>query len=418
MYPNINPKWDYLSFGKENWRLLAFGILLNFCASAGQTYFISVFGGEIRSEFSLSHGNFGLLYSLATVTSAVLLFWLGRIIDHIDLRIFSVCVSVGLAGASLLMSFSINIASLSLAFFALRLLGQGLMAHTAFTTTARYIDDKRGTAVSIIFLGLTAGLAFFPILGVWLSNNFGWRNTWLYLGLSYLIVLAPIVAWLLNDHHQRHKEFLSKLNRDTNQANQHNDQKNVHEVLRDYKFYLIVPAFMAPAFIFTGFLFHQVHLVETKGWSLTWFASGFTGLAIASFVTSLLLGPLIDRMKAVRLLPFFLLPFAIALSLLASSNHPWIAPISLLFMGINVGAFHTLFGAVWAEIYGVVHLGAIRAVAHVFQVIASALSPILFGELIDIGISIETIAIACIGYVFIASILTRLANHQPLAQSD
>ncbi|HIJ46378.1 MAG TPA: MFS transporter, partial [Rhodospirillaceae bacterium] len=48
----------YLLFVLDNRRFLAFGLLLVFCSSFGQTYFISLFGNHIRTEFALSHGDF------------------------------------------------------------------------------------------------------------------------------------------------------------------------------------------------------------------------------------------------------------------------------------------------------------------------------------------------------------------------
>jgi hypothetical protein len=44
-------KSAYLGFLHENRRFLFFGFLMALCSSYGQTFFISVFGGEIREEF-------------------------------------------------------------------------------------------------------------------------------------------------------------------------------------------------------------------------------------------------------------------------------------------------------------------------------------------------------------------------------
>ena len=43
---------------------LSLGVFLIFISSFGQTFFISLFSGQIRSEFNLSHGMFGIFYSL------------------------------------------------------------------------------------------------------------------------------------------------------------------------------------------------------------------------------------------------------------------------------------------------------------------------------------------------------------------
>ena len=57
---------------------LCLGVLLIFSSSIGQTFFISLFSGEIRNEFNLSHGTFGIFYSVATLMSAIVFFWLGK----------------------------------------------------------------------------------------------------------------------------------------------------------------------------------------------------------------------------------------------------------------------------------------------------------------------------------------------------
>jgi len=92
----------YFNFIKENWRFLGFGISLNFFSSTGQTFFISIFGGEFRREFNLSEGDFGFIYMIATLLSAGSLIWLGRLIDRMDLRVYTLLICLG----SILASFS------------------------------------------------------------------------------------------------------------------------------------------------------------------------------------------------------------------------------------------------------------------------------------------------------------------------
>ena len=51
-------------------KLLLYGFLITFFASYGQTYFISLFNAEIRIFYSLSDGEFGLVYAVATLLSS------------------------------------------------------------------------------------------------------------------------------------------------------------------------------------------------------------------------------------------------------------------------------------------------------------------------------------------------------------
>ena len=82
----------------------------------------------------------------------------------------------------------------------------------------------------------------------------------------------------------------------------------------------MLPYMLAPAFISTGIMYHQVHLVDTKGWTLEWFASGFIAYGIAKVVASLIGGPLVDWYSAMVLFPTFLIPMGLGVLLLAISD--------------------------------------------------------------------------------------------------
>jgi hypothetical protein len=60
--------------------------------------------------------------------------------------------------------------------------------------------------------------------------------------------------------------------------------------------------------------------------------------------------------------------------------------------------------AMWAEVYGVGHLGAIRALATSLSVVASALAPASLGWLIDAGVSMEAIAFGAAVYLGAATL--------------
>ena len=401
----------YLDFLAANRRFLAFGFAMAFFSAFGQTFFIAVFGGELRAEFGLSHGEFGSVYSAATVASAAILIWAGRQIDRFPLKLFSATVCGFLALSCLSMAWAPSLVVLGLAIFVARLAGQGLMSHTALTSMARHFEHDRGKAVSIANLGFPAGQAVFPIIAVSLVAAIGWRGTWLAAAVLVAIGVLPLTRWLLRGHRDRERDrpahaTVSGTSSATAQSPRR--QWSRAEVLRDRRFYLVLPAAMFPSFVGTGIIFHQVHLVEVKGWSLEWFAGSFAALAVASVASALLTGPLVDRFGATRLVVWALVPEGVALALLAGFDHPMTAPAMLVMMGLGAGAFRTVTGALWAELYGVEHLGAIRAMVAACMVFASAGSPVSMGWLIDAGVGIEAIAVMCIGYLAVAMTLGRI----------
>jgi len=136
-----------------------------------------MYSGELRATFNLSHGDFGNIYAFATLSSGFILIWLGKIIDRVDLRLYAVCLCLGLAGACLLISLAQGVITLVLSIFFLRLIGQGLLSQAATVTMARYFDDvSRGKAVSLSALGFPSGQAIFPFASVLVLTLVAWRE--------------------------------------------------------------------------------------------------------------------------------------------------------------------------------------------------------------------------------------------------
>lgn len=397
---------EYLSFSWKNRRFLAFGFLLSFFSCFGQSYFIAVFNADIRRVFSLSHGAFGLAYGVATVSSALCLIWLGRMIDGTRLRRFALGACLGLAAACAAMAAAPAFWALLLALFALRLTGQGLMVHAAVTSVARRFSAERGRAVSVVSMGAPAGQAIMALVAVALSAWLGWRQIWLVMALCVLLLVMPSVAWLLRGHEDEH---LRPGARGEAAPGRTRGGWSRADVLRDARFYFILPVFLAPSFIVTGFFFHMAHLAEAKGWSLAFFAGAYALYTLTSIACALLTGPLIDRIGAVRVLPWHLAPMCLGLLALAVSNRPAAAMIYLSLAGVSVGARVTVGGAVWAEIYGVENLGAIRSLATSFMVVSTALSPVLMGWMIDLRFSVETLALMCLAYGAASSLLSGIS---------
>ena len=142
---------------------------------------------------------------------------------------------------------------------------------------------------------------------------------------------------------------------------------------------------------------------------MTFFAGCFAVFAGAPLPAGLLAGPLVDRFGGARLVPACLLPLAASLVVLSATNAVWAAPVFMALAGVTCGLFGATAGSLWAEVYGVRHLGAIRALATAVGVFATAGSPVLMGWGIDAGVTMETISLACAGYTLVAAAVARVA---------
>ncbi len=184
-----------LGFLKRNFRWIAGGFLLTYFSSFGQTFFVSASVGEWRAAFGLSHGDFGQLYMLATLASALCLPWVGRIVDVVPERRVILLVVPVLAGACLLAAWAPTVPILVFSIFLLRLFGQGMMTHIALTATGRWFAAQRGRAVSLVVLGHQGGEATLPLAFAGLSIAYGYRAGWLAGALALLVVGLPFAYW-------------------------------------------------------------------------------------------------------------------------------------------------------------------------------------------------------------------------------
>ncbi|MEM7301130.1 MAG: MFS transporter [Pseudomonadota bacterium] len=390
----------YLRFLRDNLRWIAGGFLLTLFSSFGQTFFISLWGGDLRAEFDLSHGDFGSIYMVSTLASAATLTILGRIVDRVSVAVVAVGVIVMLGITAIGMSMVNSVPMLIVLIFMLRLFGQGMMTHTAMTAMGRWYAKNRGKAVSITTLGHQAGEAALPISFVAMAAVVGWRTSWLIAGGLVLCIALPVIFGLMR------RERTPK-SQDDDEFEDVSEQRQWQrgEVLKDHLFWLVCIGIMAPAFIGTSIFFHQIYLIELKGWSVELFASSFAVMAITTASLALISGILIDRFSARALLPWFLSPLAMGCLVLAWFSSP-LAIIAFMFLqGVSYGISSALFGALWPEIYGTRHLGAVRSVIVALMVLSSALGPGVTGLLIDQGIAFTSQLEVIVVYLIAASVI-------------
>jgi MFS family permease len=394
---------NYVAFTVEHRRFLGFGLLLVFGSAFAQTLFIGLFGADLRAEFSLSNGEFGLIFSLGTLASATVVMWFGRLIDRMDLRLYTMLITGGLVAAFIMTATAPSAAVLVLAMFALRTCGPTLR-HVAITTMARFFTAERGKAVSIIWLGLPLGEAVLPAIAVSLKAAIGWRMTWIVFAIVLAVALLPMILWLLRGHRARYGDSGGH----AGPADAGERQWSHREVLRDPRFWRILPTMLAEAVIIVSMFLHQAYLASSKGWSPALMATGFVGFAIATVTATLVAGALIDRIRAVRLLPYYNLPLAAGLLLLAASSDPLVAFAFLVLAGLCTGSNRSVSSAIWSELYGATHLGAIRSVFLAIFMLATAVAPALVGGLLDWGVSVEAIALLGVAYIAGATLMVTL----------
>ena len=322
------------NFLKFDPRLLTYGFFITFFASYGQTFFISLFNFEIRNIYQLSDGEFGLIYALATLLSASILVGFAKLIDFIDLRLYSLLISTGLALACFGIFFLYkSFIFIFIIIFALRFfLGKGAMSHAGETTMARYFGNNRGKAISIGTFGAMIGMMLWPIIVIYLLNFFNWQLLWLFFGLSIFVIFIPLLFIALYNQTQRHEKFT----KDTKEFELGRKWKT-REVLLDKKFYVYLPLSLSGPFIGTGLQFHQIYIISEKGWSLQMLANGFVLLGMFSLFGLVIGGPIIDKFNTKKVIIYTLVPLMFSILTLMIFDNYLALYVYMSFLGFKMG---------------------------------------------------------------------------------
>ena len=298
------------------------------------------------------------------------------------------------------MSFSYNIVMVLLAFYGLRLFGQGLMSHTSISCMARYFSANRGKAIGIASVGHPAGEAVLPILITLLIGIFGWRETLQISAFACAVLVAPLIVFLLNQSQAR----LTAYRRQARTTRKSLQTISSLYIVREKRFWVITPVVFMIGFTNTAIFFFQLKLGAAKGWSPEWVAASISAFAVAGAVGMMGVGPLVDRFSAKSLFPYHMIFYLLGLLALILFEHRIVYPIALALIGLGQGIGTTIKDAMLAEVYGSSIIGQIRSIFIAVMVISTALGPVVFGVFLDMNISYTAIFTA----VFVATAMASL----------
>ena len=387
-------------FNSLKFKVILFGFIFTFFSSFGQSFFLGLFNAPLRNELSITHGQFGTIYASATIFSSLLLIWIGKKIDEYKLLYYSLFVVVTLSISALFFSFINSIYFLAIAIFLMRFSGQGLMSHTSTTAISRFFEKSRGKALSTIWFGLSFAEFLLPVLVTYLLLVFSWRIIWQGIAIVIIIFLPIIIFKCIKTiklNSREKKKVTLKNNKIKNWKRS--------QVIKDFKFYIVSLNMLAGPWIITGIFVYQSFISDSKFWNDYAIPKAFMIYSLTSIFSLIAAGFLVDKFNSRKLLPIINIPLLLSMVTLYFLESEISAYIFLGLIGVSNGLANVLGSSTWAEIYGVKHIGSIRALTTAFMVFSTAFGTALFGLLIDSNFSIENIALISGIYIIFSLIL-------------
>nr|WP_246300267.1 MFS transporter [Actinopolyspora biskrensis] len=352
----------------------------------GQTAAMSVFVDPLIDSLGLSRTAVSTAYMFGSLSGALLMPFLGRLIDRFGPRRIMAGIGVCFGLVLLAASAVTGIVGLTAAFIGVRVGGQGALNLVATTTVAVYVHHRRGFAMGVTSAVGTAGISLAPVLLEHLIGRFGWREVWALEGLAVL-VLVLLAALLALPRTPASTAAPDAENRaapeedDTETAPPGQQRPLVDwtlgEAIRTGMFWVVALGVGVCSLISTALNFHQVSLLGERGLSAAEAAATFVPQTLAGLAASFLLGWLADHV-ADRVLITAMMVVMAAATAGAGWVHPgWTAVAYGMALGICNNGLRTLEAVAFPRCFGLRHIGAIRGVVHSVTVGASAFGPVM-----------------------------------------
>lgn len=347
-----------------------------FASAPGQSFLISVFVDDILEGTGLSRTAFSGLYAAGTVVSAVSMLVLGRLVDRYGLRVAWVVVSLALATACGLASLATGAVVVFLALALLRTSGQGSFTLVGTLLVATSFERRRGQAMAVANLGITAASVLLPPSVAALILAVGWRHAYQVLALAVAVLVLPL-AVLVRPGPERAPAAPASGQGSPSMPAASRPATRLGISLPSATAARLLLILAAPPLVGTALTFHAVSILgEQQGLSYLQAGACLSVLGLSSAVGTVLSGLVADRISTRALLVLLsLVTLCAPLVLLAQATVAAYGAFAVL--GIAMGATGVANGTVWARTFGLDGLARIQGTAQSSMITAAALAPLV-----------------------------------------
>jgi MFS transporter, OFA family, oxalate/formate antiporter len=358
------------------------------CISYGIQFTFGVFMPFISTDTGWDRGSLSLAYSMYVFVYSMLGIVSGRLTDRLGPRVV-LTVGGSLLGTGVMLMSGVH------ALWQLYVV-LGLIAATGMSaayvpcnaTVVRWFTLRRGLALSITSSGSSFGTLIFPPLATTLIAAYGWRRTYLLLGLlavggvvscATFIARDPEKMGLLPDGEATPEiPTTVALGEDLPIENW-----TLAEAQRTRAFWILNFIFTLTWLVVFMPMIHIVPFAIDLGISHFLAAMTISVIGIAGFAGRLSIGPISDRLGRVPTLGMCLLLQALAfLGFTTSTGLSLLYPAAAVF-GFSYGGVTALFPALIGDFFGRVAIGAIVGFTFALAGSPAAFGPFIAGYLYD-----------------------------------
>jgi len=382
-------------------------IIQAICVGIAVTY--GIFFKEFQDEFGWSRAMISGAASLSTLAMGAASILAGRLNDKIGPRTIFVSSGILLAFGYLFMSFIQDPWQLFLLYGVIIGVGYSAVDVVILSTIARWFIRSRGMMSGIVKIGTGVGQLVIPLIVTILITAYGWRNSYIIIGIVFLITL-PAIAQVL----RRDPQGIGLLPDNGNEepdvsVTSFTDQGvSLRVAMRTKQLWLLSVAWFALLFCTLTILLHIVPHAIDLGLSQTTAAGILSTIGAVSMLGRFSMGIINDRIGGKRSLIISTIIFLCGLIWLQMSKEAWMLFLFASIYGFAHGALYTLISLVVAELFGTKSHGVLFGIVWFSGHLGGAIGPLMTGRIFDLTGSYQIAFLILIGMAILGLLLIGL----------
>ena len=344
---------------------------------------MGVFFKPFMDEFGWSRALISSAFSLAMLVCGMSSILQGRLSDRFGPRLVMAVGGVFLGIGYLLMSQVSHFWQVYL--FCTLIIGFGISGTDVvmLSTTSRWFLRFRGLVTGIAKVGTGVGMLVMPLLLNGFMDRYGWRTTFLGLGVFSLAVYVCLAQLLVRDPRKMDlwpdnaKKVLYGLDPETEQG------LDTKQAVRTRSFWTICIAYILALFCLTTMLLHVVPHVIDMGFSPTGGARILSTLGAVSILGRFVMGGTADRIGTKPVLVICFGCLTMGLFWLQIADRFWMLVVFAFLHGFAHGGFYAIVAPSTAEYFGTRSHGELFGIVTFVSTFGAAAGPVLAGLIFD-----------------------------------
>ncbi len=367
------------------WVVLVLSLIV--LLSQGIRFAIGPFLKPVSAELGLDRGTFSLVVSLGLFLFGAFMPLVGRLVDRFGPRIVCSAGVVVMATSLVLTGLVTSLWQFLLAYAVIGSLGVAATGHvTGSVAVARWFVRRRGLAMSALGAAGMAGIALMVPIAMWCILRFGWRASFVILGLGSLAVMLPLTLLVLRDAPER---LGLRPDGDTSPppsaaASAVIERTAAADALRLPSFWLLSAGLFNCGFSMSLLSAHGVPMLTDHGFHPMTASSAIGFLGMTAIGGGLLLGFISDRWGYRPVLASVYLLRLFAFGALFFVRDPVALMVGAAIGGVGLSGSLAMTSALTSEIFGRYSVGSIFGLIFLAHQAGAALGSWLGGVLFDL----------------------------------